>query len=437
MRRKNKILVVILMIALFIGMLPYGIKQTTSKATGYGISNPRVKQDDTVTWDCIYFGNYYQNTYQPKQIPDNPVSGNKYVDSDGTEMIYEEFPDRKDKHVYYKKEPIKWRVLSVDGDNAFLLADQNLDVQKYNVGNGDVVWANSPLREWLNDEFYNIAFASSEQGCIVETDATNEDGTCVKDKVSLLSLTEACNAKYGFNCDSSIESETRKSKNTEYAIANGAFTYEGNGAWWLRSYYNWAEEIYRVCTQSNIELISNFFLGDTNIAVRPCLHLNLSSNTWSKADTVTATGGTFATPTPVVTTPTPTPKVTPTPIPSYYPRPTYGGGIPVPTPTSKPTATPRTITAPSKPTKLSAKNSKKKSVTLSWKKVKGATGYQVQYATNEAFSRKSKNTKKTKITIKKLKKKKTYSFRVRAYVLNGKKKIYGKWSAVKSVKIKR
>ena len=39
--------------------------------------------------------------------------------------------------------------------------------------------------------------------------------------------------------------------------------------------------------------------------------------------------------------------------------------------------------------------------------------------------------------FKKLKKKKTYYIRVRAYKMNGKKKVYGKWSTVKKVKIKK
>lgn len=43
---------------------------------------------------------------------------------------------------------------------------------------------------------------------------------------------------------------------------------------------------------------------------------------------------------------------------------------------------------------------------------------------------------KTKFIIKKLKKKKTYYFRVRAYKLN-RKKVYGKWSKIKKVKIKK
>lgn len=80
-----------------------------------------------------------------------------------------------------------------------------------------------------------------------------------------------------------------------------------------------------------------------------------------------------------------------------------------------------------------AKNIKKRTVSLKWKKISKAKKYQVQYATNKKFKKaKTKITKKTYIKIKKLKKKKYY-FRVRAK--NNRR--YGKWSKVKMVKIKK
>ena len=88
----------------------------------------------------------------------------------------------------------------------------------------------------------------------------------------------------------------------------------------------------------------------------------------------------------------------------------------------------------------SAKNKKKRKIALSWKKVKTAKGYKVQYSTSKKFGKKKTKTKyckKTKLTLKKLKKKKVYYVRVRAYKLSGKKKVYGKWSKVKKVKIKK
>ena len=62
---------------------------------------------------------------------------------------------------------------------------------------------------------------------------------------------------------------------------------------------------------------------------------------------------------------------------------------------------------------------------------------QVQSMRRKLKKKKSVQTKKTKYTIKKLKKKKTYYIRVRAYKMNGRKKVYGKWSTVKKVKIKK
>lgn len=80
------------------------------------------------------------------------------------------------------------------------------------------------------------------------------------------------------------------------------------------------------------------------------------------------------------------------------------------------------------------KNVKKKSVKLTWKKVKNAKKYQVQYSLKKNFKKAIiKTTKKVSYTIKKLKKKKKYYFRVRA--INGNEK--GKWSQVKSIKIKK
>ncbi|MCH5265002.1 MAG: fibronectin type III domain-containing protein [Lachnospiraceae bacterium] len=99
------------------------------------------------------------------------------------------------------------------------------------------------------------------------------------------------------------------------------------------------------------------------------------------------------------------------------------------------------VTAPAKVKKITAKNKQKKSAILTWEKVSGVKGYQIQYALNKKFTKKKKSkliTKNTgKITIKKLKKKKTYYFRIRAYKLNGTKKVYGSWSKAKKIKIKK
>ena len=144
-----------------------------------------------------------------------------------------------------------------------------------------------------------------------------------------------------------------------------------------------------------------------------------------------------------VATPTPTPTVTPTVKPTAVPT-----AIPTLKPTIAPTVTPSVT--PDNSDKISGKktlskvilqvpkNKKGRKLVVRWNAVKDVKGYQLQYALNKKFKKKkSIQTKKTKYTIKKLKKKKTYYIRVRAYKMNGKKKVYGKWSKVKKVKIKK
>ncbi len=131
------------------------------------------------------------------------------------------------------------------------------------------------------------------------------------------------------------------------------------------------------------------------------------------------------------------------------------------TPSQKPTTTPTTTKSPStKSPKIATKTNikstvikkakvknlkvkaKGKKITVSWKKIKIAKGYQVQVATNKKFKKKKivfdKFTKKRKLIIKssKIKRKKTYYVRVRAYAKINGKKVNGKWSKKIRVKIK-
>ena len=104
---------------------------------------------------------------------------------------------------------------------------------------------------------------------------------------------------------------------------------------------------------------------------------------------------------------------------------------PLPKPTPK-------VVKPGKVTIKSAKNVKKKTVVVKYKKATNAKGYQVWWATSKKFKKaKKKFTKNTNYKIKKLKKRKKYYIKVRAYNLNGKTKVYGAFSKVKKVKIKK
>ena len=136
-------------------------------------------------------------------------------------------------------------------------------------------------------------------------------------------------------------------------------------------------------------------------------------------------------------------------------------------PTQKPTAKPTTASTKStrssqavakdkkaaqklmkqaKITKLTAKSKSKKKITVTWKKVKKAVGYQVQVSTKKNFKKviSDKMTAKPKLNIKnkKLKSGKKYYVRVRAYATykdknNVTKKVYSKWiKKIRKVKVK-
>ena len=294
----KKRIALLLAFALIAGLLPLKTP-TVSKADGYGLSNPRIKEGVT-TWDCIWFGNYWQED----------------TNGDGT-------ADKND-----AKTPIKWRVLSVDGDDAFLLADKNLDVQRYNDTYTDVTWETCTMRSWLNGygasdnvcgtdyssgNFLDYAFTAGEQSAIKTTNVVNEDnpdygtegGNSTSDRVYLLSVGEVTNPDYGFTT-STNSTETREAVNTAYVVAGGEINSPSTNSagstdsWWLRSPGRYSDYASYVDFHGDVYTDG----GDVDITLyvdaRPALHLNLSStSSWSYAGTVTSDGGADEEATPV------------------------------------------------------------------------------------------------------------------------------------------
>ena len=115
-------------------------------------------------------------------------------------------------------------------------------------------------------------------------------------------------------------------------------------------------------------------------------------------------------------------------------QPTQAPASPMPT-----TAT-TTVSKPKK-TKIKKVKAAKKAVAVTWNKVSGVSGYEVQVATDKKFKKNKKTVtikkqKTTSTTVKKLKAKKKYYVRVRTYKTVNGKKVYSSWSSVKSVKTK-
>ena len=99
-----------------------------------------------------------------------------------------------------------------------------------------------------------------------------------------------------------------------------------------------------------------------------------------------------------------------------------------------------TITViPAKTSLRSVKSKTAKQATVTWKKAKSISGYQISYSQNSSMKKAKTLTVKdsaTRATLKELVSKKKYYVRIRTYKVVSGKKYYSKWSSKKSVKIR-
>ena len=355
----SRITAFILSVAMLAGFCPQGVSFADIPVTlpkvnaAENISNPRIVKDSSmeagqkVTWDCVYFGSYPQSEITSKdgsiynalknatgwdENNDITIGRTKYRRLKGEDATHYSSNEEgqynwngnyKTYH-YFKYEPIKWRVLNRNGNDAFLLADVALDDQKYNTNyeDVDVTWETSSMRSWLNGygasvnqsktdyskkNFINSAFTSTQKNAIKTTSVVNNNninygttgGNNTSDQVFLLSTSEVYNtdtaAGYGF-VKNNIDDEARRSRCSTYAHAMGTWRYydtdaeytkyNGNVYWRLRS-SSWCSASYVDYGYGLFEYIDvdepSFFL----CGMRPALHLNLSSsNLYSYAGTV-------------------------------------------------------------------------------------------------------------------------------------------------------
>lgn len=248
-KKGKKLLALMLVAALVLGGGNGGVIQA---AEDYEVKDPvNTMADGTgiTTWDCVYFGNYIQK------------------DTNGDGKVTDED----------EKQPIKWRVLSVEEDGtALLLADKLLDMQPFDK-NGKIDWEECTLRTWLNSTFLNAAFTEAEQEVIAETELETESAATVTDNIYLLSLEEVSNPEYGFHPLIDCESNTRKAEGTDLAVFDNA--------WWLRTPLK--EDVSWVCSIDSYGKNAKYAWNTYgSLWIRPALRLKLSGRAhWSYAGT--------------------------------------------------------------------------------------------------------------------------------------------------------
>lgn len=97
------------------------------------------------------------------------------------------------------KEDIEWQVLDKTEDRMLVISRYILDTKPFNATYGYITWANSTLRKFCNNTFYEQSFTPAEKKRIVEVTNKNpanakfniSGGSDSKDKVFVLSHDEA------------------------------------------------------------------------------------------------------------------------------------------------------------------------------------------------------------------------------------------------------
>ena len=266
-----------------------------------------------------YSGNGDFGSMQPgdwMKYADITLGGEKYRAVRFTQYrpYYTEYPSASDNSYqdnnsytvnniyYFKYEPLKWQVL--DPKTGLVLSKSIIDSQAYsNTIDSDSSeykyysdaaqtkyannYAESSIRKWLNEDFYNTAFTSAQKQNILPTTLDNSayssdyseyDSASTTDNIFLLSYSEAQNASYGFT-NNYKSTETRKAMGTDYAKAQGLWVYSSNKCsfWRLRSAGGYSYSACSVDYDGNVG--DHIYFYNTYGGVRPALRLsNLASD---------------------------------------------------------------------------------------------------------------------------------------------------------------
>ena len=224
-----------------------------------------------------YRGVYF-TSYRPYNCDNSSSASDSWQDDNGyvTSTVY-----------WFKYEPIKWLIVEESDGKATLVADLILDSQQYDYeanketyGNNN--YAESTIRAWLNESFYNTAFNELQQAIIQTVEVDNSVGSTgydpnqyacenTADKIFLMSYVDATT---WFTSNSA-----REKQGSDYAKSQGLYvstssSYSGNSRYWLRSPYNYYSYSARaVYYDGNLDY--SYYVYTSNLGVLPALVIML------------------------------------------------------------------------------------------------------------------------------------------------------------------
>ena len=319
------VIIVVLAVSFCIGLVgcSYGSKETQgidnpNHGTMYFGSYPQTKVNDKniisalgtfdqSTWtsygyyiqgevsECMYYidktydGEKYRGvyiaSYRPNECGWSSSKRNSYQPDNGYMAT---------RTYWFKYEPIKWDVVKEEDGKAILVADRILDSQPFDYEDGESYnnYAESTIRRWLNDNFYNTAFSAAEKEVILTTKVDNSASSTevsdnpyacedTYDKIFLLSCVEA-KTYY-------TSHQERIKMGSNYARSQGLKTGEEgtlgviDSDWWLRSPNEWddfhhqhkATHVLRVSHAGYVGDWDDLFIVQTYVGVVPVLVIEI------------------------------------------------------------------------------------------------------------------------------------------------------------------
>lgn len=286
------------------------------------IWEPYVEKDDSLStgrvtyWSCITFGSYPQTeivasaftaaddyAVQEGDVLEDPglyeklagaewqdnrteIDGVRYLRisqrdtaSGSTESVQHYHWGGDSEWHYFRFDPIRWRIIGLEGSAACLMADRLMDCRPYHTGNGPVTWKSSAIRSWLNGYpaeensagidyrgkgFLDTAFDAEQQKALIRTRVENRPnglygtdcGNDTEDFLFLLSNDEVFSSdtavRNGFCASNDFDDPAKRFRSTMFAKCMGAWWssvsgYRGNGFWFMRTSGYTGESVTYVC----------------------------------------------------------------------------------------------------------------------------------------------------------------------------------------------
>ena len=208
---------------------------------------------------------------------------------------------------YFEVEPLKWRVIGMEGKKMTLLSDRTIDCLPFHELDESVNWSSSSVRNWLNDGkngFLSRAFGEKERDVLLKSVNENKpnpsfgtsSGSTTEDYVYLLSNEEVFASeqadKYGFYAGSGYDDCAKRFTSTAYAKYHGCWwspvaPYKGNSFWFMRTSGYTSTNVTYICDFGYIYGMGTTVMCD-DAGILPVINIDSTKWKFDQADEVSS-----------------------------------------------------------------------------------------------------------------------------------------------------